>query len=169
LSQRQIAIRALLDGKIVGENWKQATVVPALMASLDDPDFQTRWNVCLALGNFGTRAKIAIPSLQAALNDKNSSVRGMAAIALVQIESDDIVTLDSMMPILIENLNGSAGRGVNFRFPTAETLASWGDKAKAAVPALLNAVKNTSGYEQQEILNDLKKIDPEAAANAVQK
>jgi RNA polymerase sigma factor (sigma-70 family) len=158
---RSLAATSL--GQIANE---ETTVVPALIESLNDPDFQTRWSVCLALSKFGTRATSAIPTLSAALHDSNADVRGTAAIALVQIEPDNETQINSLMPILIENIKGIGGKDTNFRSTTAVTLGFCGEKAKQAVPALLEAASKTSGYEHQEIIMALKKIDPEAAANA---
>jgi len=158
---RTLAARSLGEIK---EN--ETTVVPVLIESLNDPDFQTRWNACLALGKFGTRAASAVPSLLATLQDKNTSVRATAAIALVEIEPDNAAQIDSLMPVLIENIDGlGVHKDVNFRSTTAVALSLCGEKAKRAIPTLLKAVQNTSGYEQQEILEALGKIDPTAAAN----
>ena len=140
-----------------------STVVPALIKSLDDNYIWTRWNTCLALGQFGTQATSAVPTLLTMLK---SDARGTAAIALVQIEPDNKTRINSLMPILIENIEGIGGTNINYRSTTADALASIGEMAKPAVPALLKAAQITTGYEQQRIVIALKKIDPEAAANA---
>lgn len=160
-SVRALAARSL--GQIASE---ETTVVPALIRILNDPDFQTRWSSCLALGKFGKNAGVAAPALQAALHDRKAEVRACAAIALVQIEPDNATQLNSLMPVLIENINGLGGRDTNFRSTTADTLAALGNEAKPAAPALLNGIKKSSGYEQQLLVADLKKIDPDAAAKA---
>ncbi|HXF09829.1 MAG TPA: sister chromatid cohesion protein PDS5, partial [Desulfuromonadaceae bacterium] len=144
----------------------ETAAVPALIPVLQDPDSQTRWCACLGIGKFGSAAKAAVPALSAALNDKATDVRHTAAIALVEIDPENIEQLNSLMPILIENINGIGGRNFNFRSTTAEALAMCGSKAGAAVPALLKAVENTSDIEQQRIIDSLKKIDPVAATNA---
>ena len=155
---RSIAAYSL--GRIKGE---ESTVVPALIKSLDDSDIWTRWNSCLALGQFGAQANSAIPALLAKLN---SDARGTAAIALVKIEPDNATRINSLMPILIENIEGIGGTNINYRSTTAEALASIGEMAKPAVPALLKAAQVTTAYERQRIVIALKKIDPAAAANA---
>jgi RNA polymerase sigma factor (sigma-70 family) len=158
---RSFAARAL--GFITND---EAIVVPALIPMLNDRDFQTRWSACLALGNYGKRAESAIPALRNTLADKNSYVRACAAIALVQIEPDNEAQINSLMPILTENINGIGGNDFNFRSTTADALALCGNNARLAVPGLVKAINNTSGYEQQQIIADLKKIDPESATNA---
>jgi HEAT repeat protein len=143
-----------------------ATVVPALIQTLGDTDFQVRWNVCLALSRYGTGAAAAAPALQARLNDSKPSVRGTAAIALIRIEPTNSAQLDLLMPILVEDINGIGGRDRNFSSTAAEALADWGPRARAAVPAILNAIQKESGYEQKRLIAALKKIDPAAAAQA---
>ncbi|HTR40330.1 MAG TPA: sigma-70 family RNA polymerase sigma factor [Pseudomonadales bacterium] len=156
-----------LAARSLGENaMNEATVVPALIETLGDTDFQTRWSACLALGKFGPRAGTAVPALQAALHDRKAEVRATAAIALIEIEPDNTAQLDSLMPALIENINGIGGRDINFRSTTADALAAWGSRARPAVPALLDAIAKSSSYEQQFLVADLKKIDAEAAAKA---
>jgi HEAT repeat protein len=141
-------------------------VVPALIKNLNDSDAEARYCACLALGQFGTRATSAAPSLLAALNDHDAYVRATAAIALVQIEPDNEIQINSLMPILIENINGIDGKDINFRSTTATALGLCGEKAKQAVPALLSAARVTTGHEQRKIIAALKKIDPQSTANA---
>jgi HEAT repeat protein len=157
-SVRSLAANSL--GIIKGE---ESIVVPALIKSLDDNYIWTRWNACLALGRFGAQAKSAIPALLTALN---SDARCTAAIALMQIEPDNATRINSLMPILIENIEGIGGTNINYRSTTAVALSSIGEMAKPAVPALLKAAQVTTSYERQQIMIALKKIDPEAAANA---
>jgi len=148
---------AISLGQIAAE---ESTAVPALVESLADTNFWTRWNACLALGKYGARATPAIPPLMAALQDNDPAVRGTAAIALIQIQPDNETRIDLLMPILIENIKGIGGKDTNLRFFTAEALALCGDKAKKAVPALLEAAKKTSSYEHERIVIALKNISP---------
>jgi len=179
---RSLAARSL--GQIAAE---ESTVVPALIQALLDTNVPTQWNACLALGKFGIRAKLAVPALSAALDNTHPDVRGTAAIALVQIEPDNVPLLGKLMPILIENIEGIGGTNINFRSTTAIALGALGSKAGQAVPALLKAVQEVSKqdrmgivgssnghsrwekmsiYERQQIVAALKKIDPEAGAKA---
>ena len=156
-------VRALAASSLGEIKSEPSTVVPALIKCLDDSDVWTRWDSCLALGKFGAQAKPAVPAL---LTKLNSDARGTAAIALVQIEPDNATQIKSLMPILIENIEGIGGTNLNYCSMTAEILASVGEMAKPAVPALLKAVQVTTGYEHQRIVVALQKIDPQAAANA---
>jgi RNA polymerase sigma factor (sigma-70 family) len=163
LADKSSSVRSLAANSLGEIKGDPSTVVPALIKCLDDGDIWTRWNACLALGKFGAQANLAVPALLAKLN---SDARGTAAIALVQIEPDNINQIKSLMPILIENIDGIGGTNINYRSTTAEALASVGEMAEPAVPALLKAAQITTGYEQQRIVTSLKKIDSQAAANA---
>ena len=163
LEDKSSSVRALAANSLGEIKSEPSIVVPALIKRLDDNDIWTRWDSCLALGQFGAQAKSAVPAL---LTKLNTDARGTAAIALVQIEPDNATQINSLMPILIENIEGIGGTNLNYCSTTAETLASIGDLAKPAVPALLKAVQVTTGYEQKRIVNALKKIDPQTAANA---
>jgi RNA polymerase sigma factor (sigma-70 family) len=160
LEDKSPSVRSIAANSLGGIRGVESTVVPALIKGLDDNYIWTRWNACLALGQFGAQAKSAIPALLAKLN---SDARGTAAIALVQIEPDNATRINSLMPILIENIEGIGGTNMNYRSTTADALGSIGEIAKPAVPALLKAAQVTTGYEQQRIVIALKKIDPEAA------
>jgi HEAT repeat protein len=159
LQDESIYVRAMAARSLGMLGEKDLTVIPALINCLSDTNAEVRWVSCLALGKFGTRAKSAIQPLLAAINDSDPDVRGTAAIALVQIEPDNTKQIDSLMPILIENIKGIGGKDTNFRSTTAEALALCGNKAKKAVPALLEASNKTSDYEHEQIVNALKKID----------
>jgi RNA polymerase sigma factor (sigma-70 family) len=148
-------------GEIKGDD---AAVIPALVQTLNDKVPDNRWVGCLALGEYGPSAETAAPALRAALKDPSADVRATAAIALIQIEPDNREQFNSLLPILSDSL--TTDRTQNFRFPTAEALGDLGTNAKPAVPALLQGIKKSSGYEQRAMLDDLKKIDPEAYSTA---
>ena len=156
---RRMAVNSL--GEIKGDN---ADVIPALIKILSDKDSNTRWLGCVALGAYGPSAEMAVPALQAALKDPSTDVQATAAIALIQIEPDNMEQFNAVLPILNDSL--TTDRTQNFRYPTAEALGALGSKAKPALPALVQGIKKSSGYEQQAMLADLKKIDPEAYSKA---
>jgi HEAT repeat protein len=166
LGDKSPYVRCLAVNSLGELHREDQMVVPALIKSLDDSDVQTRWNACLALGKFGKQAAPALRRLLAALHDSSADVRGCAAIALAQIEPGNADQITSLLPILIENIQGIGGTNLNFRYPTATVLGSCGELAKPAVPALIKAAKATAGYERNEILTALNKIDPQAAATA---
>jgi HEAT repeat protein len=156
-SVRRLAAYSL--GRTGAEN---PLVVPALVKSLNDSDIYVRWNTCLALGGIGPQARAAVPALLAALDQQD--IRGTAAIALVEIEPDNVTRVETLMPILISNIEGPHRKN-DFTNPSVTALGLWGEKAKPAVPTLVKAAHDKSGYERKNILDALKKIDPAAAAN----
>lgn len=71
----------------IGPEAKSA--IPTLItALLKDPEFRVRQLAADAIGKFGPTASEAIPALQQALKDENSSVRRSASEALIQVAVD---------------------------------------------------------------------------------
>ena len=155
---RAFAARSL---GLLGEN--EASVIPALIKILNDTNAEVRGCACLALGAFEEQAEPAVPMLLKSIYDSMPAVRGQAAIALVQIEPDNEGQINRLMPILTENITGIGGKDMNYSSTTATALGLCGEKAKRAVPALLVAARKTSGYEHQEIVEAIKKIDLQTA------
>jgi vesicle coat complex subunit len=61
--------------------------VPALAASLQDPEQVVRWEAARALGAIGSNARDAVPALVIALGDPEAAIRGQAAWALGEFGS----------------------------------------------------------------------------------
>ena len=146
---------------LLGE--KGELVIPALMKVLNDTNDQVRGCASLALGAFKEQAKPAIQTLLTTIHDPSPDVRAQAAIALVQIEPTNEEQINELMPILTENITGIGGKDMNYSSTTAAVLGLCGEKAKQALPALLVAARKTSGYEHQEIVEAIKKIDLQTA------
>jgi HEAT repeat protein len=66
--------------------------VPALIASLKDPQSDVRWSAAIGLGYFGAEAEDAIPALQEAKRDKDARVREAARVAISRIEGTENAT-----------------------------------------------------------------------------
>ncbi len=60
--------------------------IPALLAAYPTEDANGRVFIMVALAQFGPNARSAIPTMNAALNDRNSDVRHVAAFALKKID-----------------------------------------------------------------------------------
>ena len=60
--------------------------IPALLAAYPTKDANGRVFIMVALAQFGAGARSAIPTMKAALNDRNSDVRHVAAFALKKID-----------------------------------------------------------------------------------
>jgi HEAT repeat protein len=146
---------------LLGE--KGELVIPALMKVLNDTNDQVRGCASLALGAFKEQAKPAIQTLLTTIHDPSPDVRAQAAIALVQIEPTNEEQINELMPILTENITGISGKDMNYSSTTAAALGLCREKAKQALPALLVAARKTSGYEHQEIVEAIKKIDLQTA------
>lgn len=111
-----------------------AAAVPALIKALKDEDWCNRCAVAGALGEIGPKAAPAIAALILALeHDEDSTVRTHAVEALGQIGDPEAI------PIFIAALENQDD---SIRWSAIGALESLGHKAKAAVPALMRAVKN---------------------------
>src|SRR5262249_7246673 len=109
--------------------------VPALAEALKDKEIvNVRLWAAWGLRRIGAEAKAAVPQLEAALKDESRLVRFEAAIALWAISKQK-----SAIPALIDLLKN---KDANARWRSAEALERIGPKAKAAVPALLEALKD---------------------------
>ncbi|HVX10313.1 MAG TPA: HEAT repeat domain-containing protein [Pirellulales bacterium] len=74
--------------------------LPALIATLQDPDHSIRAQAARALARMGPKAAPAVPELIVALDDSNEEVRQGAARALGQIGAD----AEEAVPALIKAL-----------------------------------------------------------------
>jgi HEAT repeat protein len=64
-------------------------VVPALIASLKDPQGDIRWSAAIGLGYFGSEAEDAIPALEEAKHDRDARVREAARVAISRIQGEE--------------------------------------------------------------------------------
>ena len=137
---------------------RAAPAVPALIEALQDEDWCNRCNAAEALGEIGPKANAAIPALTKALrNDEDSSVQSRAAEALGKIAGPRAI------PALIAALEYE---GDFVRWTALQALTGFGHKAKAAVPALVRAVKSdkANGYVAVDALGA---IDAEGISTPV--
>ena len=127
LNDKDYSVRvaaAMRSGKI-GPDAKAA--VPALIEMLKNQDSYLRCTAAYTLAMIGPEAKIAVPALIGLLRDKDMNVRNGAAVALGQTRSETRV----VVPALIELLKGKDSRS-----SAASALARIGPAAKIAIPAL---------------------------------
>ena len=78
---RIIAVRLLPQQKV-----DAAKIVPAMIECLKDKQGDVRLSAAIGLGSFGEEARLAIPELQAAENDRDARVRRAAGVALSRID-----------------------------------------------------------------------------------
>jgi HEAT repeat protein len=107
--------------------------VPALMKTFLDKDRKVRESAAIALGKFGPKASASVPTLMKSLNDEDQGIRQAVARALAKIGADAV-------PALIQRINDQSESIQSFR--AVNILAEIGDKAKPAIPALQQLLKN---------------------------
>ncbi|HEV3136853.1 MAG TPA: HEAT repeat domain-containing protein [Pirellulales bacterium] len=78
---RIIAVRLLPRQKV-----DAAKIVPVMIDCLADKQGDVRLSAAIGLGSFGEEARLAIPELQAAENDRDARVRRAAGVALSRID-----------------------------------------------------------------------------------
>lgn len=103
--------------------------VPILVKTLRDDEPARRETAAEVLGRIGPPARLAVPDLLAALQDKSPTVALLAAGALAEI---DPTRAGPAVPLLIHALGEPS---------TALVLANIGPDARAAVPALIASLK----------------------------
>ena len=113
-----------------------------------------------ALGQVGPDAQMAVPWLRQSLSDTNAPMRLSAAIALWRISQDT-----NVVSVVIEQFDRNPQNREILR-----ALGEMGPLAKSAVPTLLKILGPPDPpwqpYVQPLAREALKKIDPEAAAQA---
>ncbi len=115
-------------------------IVGVLEKALRDEKAERREAAAEVLGRIGPPARAAVPSLVAALKDKSSAVALTAAMALAQI---DATRAAAAVPLLADSLDVPGA---------AVALANIGPDARAAVPALIAALKPRKDAANQEAL-----------------
>jgi len=109
------------------------------------------------LGQFGPRAKAAIPALLEAAKGHDDAVRSAAVTTLGQIHGDP----DHVIPLLITLLDDK-----ELNDESAEALGNYGGLAKAAIPKLIPLLQVNDNDLHGAVVEALRKIDPDAALKA---
>ena len=121
------------------------STMPKLVAALKDPDGAVRYWAAIGLGNMGPEGTPAAELLTNALQDKSASVRVAAARALCLMEAEQ-----KALPVLIREL---ASDRQWVRLNAALVLDSIGDKARPAVGALKQALKDKENKYVARVAN----------------
>jgi HEAT repeat protein len=131
--------------------------VPALLAAFREGDCNTRVATAWGLAQIGPAAQAAVAPLAEALEGEEPLVRVSAAAALWHIARHP-----AAVPALARALTLNPDAEVRFR--AAQALEEIGQEAKAAVPALVRALRDEAvAYEAGRAL---AAIDPGAPAQA---
>lgn len=113
---------------------------------------EARWRAAELLGEIGPDARAAVPALATALLESDPHVRKVAADALGAIHQEPQVAV----PALAEMLK--TGECLD----AVKALAKFGPEAHAALPALLDLLKDKDGTVRWQAVYALGKIGPEA-------
>lgn len=137
LSDKDAIVRKLAVMSLAQLGESAVPAVAALTEAATDPETKVRERAIYALGRIGPKATSAVAALKSALDDESDFVRQSAArsIWLVTGSSEGLV---SVLADIIE----SRSEGYAVRY-AAETLASFGEDAQAALPALRTALANS--------------------------
>jgi HEAT repeat protein len=142
----------------------QPACVPDLIKALKDTDASVRREGANALGRFGAKARAALPHLEEMLADEEASVSPRAAVALWRVDKEQATTavhhLSKMLNQALKQLSGKeldrVGKGV------VEALGEIGPFAKAAIPALAEALKAPSNELRKGAVAVLARMGEEA-------
>jgi len=130
-------------------------VLPVLVSSLSDPNPNVRFSAVRAIADFGDQAKPIVPALVRSLEDPDLNTRVITISTLANLQTDP----DSVVPALTRTLNEDPDKFV--RTDAAMAIGDFGEQAKSAIPALVNARKSQAA-DGQAITRALRKIDPQS-------
>jgi HEAT repeat protein len=156
---RWIAIQNLRD---IGPEAKAA--LPALLPMIHDSSWAVKSNIAEALEKISPEAaKTAVPEMMELLKDDDISARVRTARVLIKLDPG---LKSVVIPVLVAALTG---KDLGARGSAAKLLGEIGFEAKegspaikAAVPALVNLMKNDKGnpFAQLDAAAALAKLDP---------
>lgn len=178
---RRRALGATLLGRV-----KAKEALGALSNALRDKDWFCRWKAAEALGNLGTAADRAAPSLARLLRDPKAPVRRAVAKALGQIgneravpglakavgRTDDYVSRDAALALerfgpkaapALEALTAALKRKPIVAHAAIDTLGRLGAAAKPSVPALAEALGSDVDGVRERAARALGRLGPSAA------
>jgi HEAT repeat protein len=142
---KEAAVRTLTEGLA----WKDR--VPSVKQQL------VRRRAAQALGDMGPAAAAAVPALEAAWKGSEPELRVAAAAALWRIGRHREAALRTLTQALRDKEYRDS------RYQLVWTLGSLGPEARAAVPALREALDDPDSLVRRSAAEALKKIDPGAA------
>jgi HEAT repeat protein len=150
---RSASIRALQKYEAAAK-----PAVPALIVLLSDQSPRLRNDALLCLGALKGEAAEAAPAVKKALNDRVVDIRMQAAISLEQITS----TAEASVPILVQIMQDKSLDN-RMRRVAAWALKDFGPKAKAAIPALKDALNDESELVRGGAAAALQAINPDVS------
>jgi HEAT repeat protein len=145
-----------------------SNAVPALakivtnmaLGSPSESDVRLHAFAAMALGKIGPSAISTLPLLKASLQETNSYLSGQAAVAIWRIDGD----VATALPVLLREMPGTVEPR---KWDWIVALGEMGPRAKEAVPQLRTELaQDRFNFVLDYVTNALKKIDPQAAADA---
>jgi HEAT repeat protein len=136
--------------------------VSPLVRELKSPDLYVRKTACELLGDLGTEAGNAIPSLAELLEDRDPSLRLQVAKALYEVGANE----NHYVPAL-DKLSAEQDHSLRAQVLTERSRITPTEKRPLLIPGLIEALNdNSSGIIGQCILDLLKEFGP-AASEAI--
>jgi HEAT repeat protein len=130
--------------------------VPALIEALSDQQAETRLASLRILGRFGNQARAAVSRITALLQDPDELVCVNAAEALWKVDR----RAQAAIPVLIQGLKNQQSWPI--RSDASYILGQIGPEAKAAVPALIELLRDQYDDIRRNAIEALGRIGPEA-------
>jgi len=149
-------------GLLNGMEKEKAELLPDLIGAMQSSDWGIRNNAALALGCYSERAQVVTPVLLNATRDPVIHVRLAALMALSRVDPKTLAKPE-VVQIVIDLLKGPDDQ---VGFEAALLLGQIGKESPLAVPALIESARGTNSLVAQTAARALKRIDPEAAAQA---
>ncbi len=133
------------------------TAAPSLVSALRDSAWGVRMQAAFALRSVGVSRPEVISALRALLGDETWIVANAASMALASSPS-------KTMPVLVEALGDANPRVRRF---AAHALAEMAQPAEAALPQLLDMLRDDLPEVQLEVMGALTKLPPSELRGAV--
>jgi len=148
-----------LDAGTFQIDWWDDRAVPGLIEKFKSEDRKVRATAVLLLGKLGAKAKDAVPLLiEIMQHEQSNTVRGQAAAALGKIGPD----AKTALPVLIKTLKYDS---YHPRLAAAEALGLIDDPA--ALPALREALENSTGEHKEAIKNSIQQLEKHLKSNTL--
>jgi HEAT repeat protein len=136
--------------------------IPSLIKATKDKRVNVRVGAVWSLGGFDKDAMSAVPALIERLRDENVKVRRKAAWALWRIRPDADSAVTALVEALKDTDDPKDARDASVGEWATRCLGDLGPRAKAAVPALTEILKEKDLRLQKKAVDILGQIGPEA-------
>lgn len=145
-----------------GRDREKTELLPEFIAAMQSSNSGVRNNAALALAQYPERADIVAPVLLKGLADSDMHARVMAAKALHMV-APQTAAKPEVLEVIIGVLKYHDDQ---IAYRAANLLGDIGKEASPAIPALIECIHGTNRLVASDAARALKKIDPQAAANA---